>query len=238
MSETTDVELPASVIQSRGITREVAEILRQDIWSSRLRPGQRLNEQQLATRYGLSRPPLREAMRTLEAEGLVVSIPRRGCYVRVLTPVEIREMYAVRAGLEKLAASLIVERPDVDKIADSLDELLDTVENKLTDLPDSIEADIEFHRSFVRHSGNTRLLQMWEQVIGEIRLALTVVDSEYFKTTYIETTHRGSIEMLRSRDEQAVVNEMSHLGYVVTSLCERWGEIAADSAAASDDTAG
>lgn len=224
MSESTDAELPASTIQGRGITRELVEILRQEIWSSHLRPGQRLNEQRLSAQYGLSRPPLREALRTLEAEGLVVSVPRKGAFVRVLTPLEIEEMYAVRTGLEKIAAGLIIARPDLDNIADSLDLLLDTVEDNLTNLHDSIEADIEFHRSFVRHSGNARLLQMWEQVIGEIRLALTVVNSKYYKSEYFETTHRATIQMLRSRNEQALSRQMSHLGDVVGSLSEQWAE--------------
>ncbi|MGE0216382.1 GntR family transcriptional regulator [Mycolicibacterium sp.] len=227
MTDTTGAQPPASIIQSRGVSREMVEILRQEIWSFRLRPGQRLNEQHLATRYGLSRPPLREAIRTLEAEGLVVAVPRKGTFVRVLTPVEVREMYAVRTGLEKIAASLIIARPDLDQVADALHQLLDNVEDNLDDLPKSIAADIEFHRCFVRHSGNGRLLQMWEQLIGEIRLALTVVDAEYFESEYFESTHRSMIETLRSRDEKAVSEQMAHLSYVVTSLCERWSEYAA-----------
>ena len=70
-----------SAVVARSLRDEVEDVLRQAIWRGDLRPGEHLDEAALAERLGVSRPPLREVIRTLEAEGLVVSRPRRGAYV-------------------------------------------------------------------------------------------------------------------------------------------------------------
>lgn len=101
------------------ITRELAPLreqtaaaLREDIATGRLRPGARLVERQLCEEFGVSRPTLREALRQLEAEGLVVSVPHRGPTVAVISSEEARELYEVREALECFTVGLFVQRAD------------------------------------------------------------------------------------------------------------------------------
>jgi DNA-binding GntR family transcriptional regulator len=93
-------------------TAHAYEQLRAAIVENRYRPGQRLIEQRIAAELGLSRTPVREALRILEAEGLVVSERNRGAIVRPLSPTEVVDLYGLRIRLESYAAELAAERID------------------------------------------------------------------------------------------------------------------------------
>ena len=88
----------------------VFENLRGAIVEGRLKPGQRLMEVQLAEQLGVSRTPVREAIRKLELEGLVVMLPRKGAYVANMSLKDLIDVLEIRASLEGLAASLAAER--------------------------------------------------------------------------------------------------------------------------------
>jgi DNA-binding GntR family transcriptional regulator len=97
---------------SRNASREAASLLREAILDGRVRPGERLKEQQLAEAFGISRTPVREALLFLEAEGAVELIPNRGATVRTYTMAEIEETYQLRALLEGYACRRAAERSD------------------------------------------------------------------------------------------------------------------------------
>ena len=99
-------------------TAHAYEQLRAAIVENRYRPGQRLIEQRIAAEFGLSRTPVREALRILEAEGLVVSERNRGAIVRPLSPTEVVDLYGLRIRLESYAAELAAERIDGDELAE------------------------------------------------------------------------------------------------------------------------
>ena len=109
---------PASVV-SGGTTGTLAAALRAEIAEGRLAPGAALRQDELAGRFGTSRIPVREALRTLQAEGLVTYAPNRGAVVAVVTPKEIQEMLEVRIALEchavRMAVPLAAES-DLDAI--------------------------------------------------------------------------------------------------------------------------
>ena len=93
----------------------VFENLREAILEGQLKPGQRLMEVQLAEQLGVSRTPVREAIRKLELEGLVVMLPRKGAYVANMSLKDVIDALEVRASLEGLSASLAAERiSDID----------------------------------------------------------------------------------------------------------------------------
>src|SRR6476619_1467188 len=83
-------------VSGGGLRQEIGDILHEAIWGGVLKPLQRLNEQWLASELGVSRPPLREAIRVLEQEGLVEYVPRRGTFVRTLSGQDVVEIYTVR----------------------------------------------------------------------------------------------------------------------------------------------
>lgn len=105
------------------LRRQVLDELRHSIISGRLNPGERLIERELISMMGVSRTVIREALRQLESEGLVAIIPNKGPVVRALTLEEARDLYAIRAVLEGLAASLFVQNAtdaEVEKLSQAL----------------------------------------------------------------------------------------------------------------------
>ena len=87
----------SSVIEKKALYQEVAERLREKIYSEELKPGVAIDEQSLATFFGISRTPMREALKVLHAEGLVTLEPRHGCFVTKLTEQDIDELFPIMA---------------------------------------------------------------------------------------------------------------------------------------------
>src|ERR1700745_1419018 len=123
----------------------------------------RLDERQLAQDLGISRTPVREAMAQLEREGFVRSVPRRGVYVVRKTRREVIEMITAWAALEGMAARLITQQASGEQIA-SLRRMFATFENGAlrAHLDEYSEANIEFHQTIIRLSGNGVLLSLAE----------------------------------------------------------------------------
>ena len=112
--------------QAAPLRQQVLEALRRAIVSGRLAPGQRLTERELIEMLGVSRTVIREALRQIEAEGLVEIIPNKGPVVRELSPVEAKDLYRIRAVLEGLAARLFAENAS-DEMVDKLGAALGCV---------------------------------------------------------------------------------------------------------------
>jgi DNA-binding GntR family transcriptional regulator len=108
---------------------EIALLLEDDIVSGRIEPGTVLRQEQLSERFGVSRTPIREALRRLSAHGLVSFVPNRGVRVRTLSREELREAFLVRAELESLATELAVPRMTPERLAE-----LDTAEQRFSEL--------------------------------------------------------------------------------------------------------
>src|SRR5512146_1240513 len=116
--EGTPAAAPASDLSGQvervaaPLREQVSDLLRREIVSMRLQPGQRLVERELIERIGVSRTTVREALRELAAEGLVTTIPQKGAIVAIPSPKEAAEVYEVRALLEGLAASEFATNAD------------------------------------------------------------------------------------------------------------------------------
>jgi DNA-binding GntR family transcriptional regulator len=112
--------------QADGAGQDSAyDLIRTAIVENRYKPGQRLIEQRIAEEFGLSRTPVREALRRLDAEGLVISERNRGASVRPMSPAEVIDLYGLRIRLEAYAAELAAERAtrdDLDELADAVAE--------------------------------------------------------------------------------------------------------------------
>ena len=112
--------------QAAPLRQQVLEALRRAIVSGRLAPKQRLTERALIEMLGVSRTVIREALRQLEAEGLIEIIPNKGPVVRELSPAEAKDLYRIRAVLEGLAARLFAENAS-ESMVDRLDAALESV---------------------------------------------------------------------------------------------------------------
>ncbi len=139
----------------------VFDAIKEAILTGRLKPGERLMEVQLAEEMGVSRTPVREAIRKLELEGLVVMVPRKGAYVSGLTLKDAAEVFEIRSSLEGLAAALAAERITDDEIK-TLDEILNDIAKAREegDAETIVKKDMEFHQNLFKASRNKRLAQI------------------------------------------------------------------------------
>lgn len=139
----------------------VFNTLRRAILTGELKPGERLMEIHLANRLGVSRTPIREAIRKLELEGLVTMIPRRGAEVAQITKKSLQDVLEVRRALDALCAELACDRitPEgkvsLKKACDSFEEA-----TKTGDVVTIAEADVALHDIIVQATGNQRLIQL------------------------------------------------------------------------------
>ena len=156
----------------------VFNTLRQAILKGELKPGERLMEIALAERLGVSRTPIREAMRKLELEGLVVMIPRRGAQVANITEKDLNDVLEVRIALENMALEKACKRmteEELDKLWQAAREFEHTMaEGNLVRLA---EADVAFHEIIYQASDNCRLIQ----VLNNLREQIYRYRVEYLK---------------------------------------------------------
>lgn len=142
----------------------VFNTLRQAILKGDLKPGERLMEIQLATKLGVSRTPVREAIRKLELEGLVLMVPRKGAEVAQITEKSMVDVLEIRRALEELAVRLACERmtPEGLERLKQAEEKFEKVLGK-EDITTVAGADVEFHDTILRATDNQKLIQLLSQ---------------------------------------------------------------------------
>ena len=191
----------------------VFENLREAILEGNLKPGQRLMEVQLAEQLGVSRTPVREAIRKLELEGLVVMIPRKGAYVANMSLKDVIDVLEIRSSLEGLAASLSAERI-TDEDIKTLESIVEEFEQNVDE--SNVEAllknDVEFHECIFKSTNNKKLHQLinslWEQVY---RFRVTYI-SDYDSTVNIIEEHKMILDAIKKGDsEMAKKYAMEHI---------------------------
>ena len=156
-------------IAPTALYQEVAERLRQRIFAHELTPGDWIDEQKLAEQYGISRTPLREALKVLAAEGLVDLKPRRGCYVTEISRQDVDDIFPLMAMLEGRCAFIAVQLAKPADIRDlkAIHEKLELAA-KESRIDAFFEANQEFHRRIQELTNNRWLLS----VIQDLRKAL------------------------------------------------------------------
>jgi len=179
----------------------VFETLREAIINGILKPGERLMEVQLAEELGVSRTPVREAIRKLELEGFVVMIPRKGAYVADISLKDVADVFEVRAALESLAAGLAAERITEEEI-EELERVLVQQQN-LADsdrLEDIIKIDTDFHDVLYRASRNERLVQIVSHLREQIQRFRTASLSQPGRMRIALEEHKELVEAIAERN--------------------------------------
>nr|WP_317283539.1 GntR family transcriptional regulator [uncultured Sellimonas sp.] len=181
----------------------VFNTLRQAILRGELKPGERLMEIQLAKKLGVSRTPIREAMRKLELEGLVLMIPRRGAEVAEITEKNMRDVLEVRRALEVLAVQLSCDRigsEQIEELKKAAEEFEKTL--RCDDVTKIAQADVHFHDIIYRSTDNQRLIQLLNN-LGEQMYRFRV---EYLKRdryhSQISKEHKELIEFLQTGNKE------------------------------------
>ena len=203
----------------------VFNTLRDAIMTGELLPGERLMEIKLADKLGVSRTPIREAIRKLELEGLVVNTPRKGAEVAGISAEDLRDVLEVRRTLEILAINLAC-----DKMTDeSLNELYGNIQSfkeliATKAATDIASADVGFHDIIYKSTGNNRLIQ----ILNNIREQMYRYRLEYIKDIdswkRLLDEHTAIYESIKNRDrESAQAAILTHIDNQEKSICEKMG---------------
>ncbi len=209
---------------------KVADELRAAIVVGRFRPGERLIEDRLAEEFGVSRNPIREAIRTLASEGLIEVTARRGAMVAVLSPEEAEEVLEVRATLEAANARLAARRRDAGILADIKDILHrgdQAIEKgQLSDIP---ALNREFHAMLAKAGHNRVLADLVNMLRDRTGLLFRRLDVAFARETWLE--HAGILRAVIDGDaELASVLAYRHVRHAGALQGEAGGELKSEAA--------
>ncbi|MCG8637046.1 MAG: GntR family transcriptional regulator [Desulfobacterales bacterium] len=153
------------------LKNKVSNEIQKAILDGRLEPGQRLNEAKIASEMGLSKSPVREAIKELTADGILIAEPYKGTYVKGLSRKEAYELFTLRKALETFAIELILPEftpKDMALLEGIIDKMKTAMEKgrqkRLSEL------DMEFHRSLIKISGHDLLSEIWDKIAGRVKL--------------------------------------------------------------------
>jgi DNA-binding GntR family transcriptional regulator len=193
--------IPIKLDGYKPLREIVFETIREAIINQVLKPGERLMEIQLAEELGVSRTPVREAIRKLELEGFVVMVPRKGAYVAGISMKDIHEVFEVRGALEALAASLAAERITEEELEEMERRLVkEAEETEANNLESIVEIDTSFHALLYKAARNERLINfvnLLQEQLHRFRSA-SLARPGRSKTALEE--HRKLIEALAERN--------------------------------------
>jgi len=190
----------------------VFESMREAILSGVLQPGERLMEIQLAEEMGVSRTPVREAIRKLELENFVVMIPRKGAYVAGVSSKDVADVFEIRSALEGLAAGLAAERITEDELEQMERVLFYRANEGELDLEQIVKSDTDFHALVYKASRNDRLIQILENLREQIQRFRATSLAVPGRNKLALEEHRMIVEALRNHDsEEAQALAMAHI---------------------------
>lgn len=200
-----------------SVVDEAAAALRRLILSGTYRPGEHLVEERLTERLGISRPPLREAMRILQQEGLVVTYPRRGSTVTPLSARDVHEIYTLRYALDRLAVEIGVPVRD--------HALLQPLHTALADLKTAaasgdmerlLEENINFHTAMCALAQHGRLLQSYRALTLQLRLCmamnLRLREQEHGSLRENVDRHEALLELVERGDREGLLAALATHG--------------------------
>ena len=189
--------------QGKSLTGSVEHQLEHLILGGELRPGERLHEIQLSTRFGISRGPLREATRSLQAKGLVEVIPNRGVFVRSVSPEEAVEIYDVRAAIFGLAGRLLTDLVNDEMLA-TMYAFLEKMDAAAAegDFEEYYRLNLAFHDFLILGTGNATLAEEYHTLVNKLHLcrAQSLVNAGGLSVSNHE--HREMVDAVASGDRE------------------------------------
>lgn len=222
-------DTPSSVLIPRATFASiVTERLRATIVDGSLKPGTQLSEVELASSFGVSRGPVREALQRLIQEGLLVSEAHRGVFVPVLTDDDVRDVYVAREALESAAVRSIISSATTAAAHESLDRLVTRMgeAEAAGDWAAVGNIDLEFHVALVDASSSLRLRRMFSTVISETRLCLGVLTADDARDDLVEE-HRLICAAMKDGDaDEALAVLKRHFDDAVVTLLRRQATVA------------
>jgi DNA-binding GntR family transcriptional regulator len=199
------------------VTEEVVRGIRAMIMGAEVRPGERLVEERLSERFGVSRPPIREALRVLERDGIVQSIPRKGFIVIPITAADVREIYELRWILERsavIAAMPVKRHALLEPMRAAVARM--SADRAQTDPEQMLEANSEFHAAMVSLAGNSRLTAAYSTLSKQLQLCMAM-NLRFRRELYGEPgetvrRHQVLVELIEAGDLNALLSELDNHG--------------------------
>ncbi|MDI5962148.1 GntR family transcriptional regulator [Streptomyces sp. SL13] len=195
---------PLPKARLRGLAQEAADLVREAIFAGHFPPGSPLREVELAAALGVSRGSVREGLALLEREGLVRSVWHRGTTVVDITAQDVEEVYAVRAALDRLAATSARRTASEGQLAE-LDDLVGAMSAEIAGEasgPRLLALDIAFHDRIYDAAGNRRLSDAWQAVRSQVhlfQLRRVALGYQHYRARVVDE-HRELAALLRSGD--------------------------------------
>ncbi len=191
----------------RALYQDVAERLRQQIFSRELEPGSWIDEQKLALDYGISRTPLREALKVLAVEGLVTMKVRRGAYVTEMSADDVSQIYHLLGLMESDAAGLVARNATEQQLTE-LRQLHDRLEKNARQRDVFFATNEQFHMKLLEFSGN----RWTQQIVTDLRKVMKLNrHHSLFKQGRLADSlaeHRALMQAIETRDAKAAVRLM------------------------------
>ncbi len=194
-------------LKPRALYEEVAELLRQRIFNRELEPGTWIDELKLAEEYGISRTPLREAIKVLATEGLVTMKMRRGAYVTEVSDTDLRDVYHLLSLLESDAAGVVAQKATDAQIKE-LQAIHKELEAAVTQRDKFFAINERFHMRLLDIAGNR-----WrDQMVADLRKVMklnrhnSLLKAGRVKESMLE--HRAIMEAIARRDAKAAVKRV------------------------------
>ncbi len=214
---------PVNFDSYKPLRELVLEALREAILNGTLQPRERLMEIQLAEELGVSRTPIREALRKLEQEGFIIMIPRKGAYVSDFSLRDLEDTFEVRRSLEGLSAELCAERATEEEISE-MERLLEqkALAISANDMEKLLEVDTAFHELLYQCSRNKRLINTLSILREQIERFRSASLQYPGRMTRSLEEHRAIFAAIRARDgETANLLAQDHIENVERMLLEK-----------------
>jgi len=191
-------------LKRENLRDAVLRLIEESLLAGELRPGDRIVEAELARRAGISRGPVREAIRQLVGEGILVSYPSRGTFVTQWTPRAVEEAYTLRAVLERFTIQEAAKRITPEEIA-QLQATVDGMNRsaRLNDTSTLIRLDVQFHEQLYRLSGHSLLQEMLSQLRRRLYCLLAMDRGFAVHRDEIAVDHQLIVDALKAGDATA-----------------------------------
>ena len=190
-------------IESKPLREKIADKIRADIIKGVYKNGERLVEPKLAKNLGISRTPIREALRQLESEGFIEIVPRRGAIVKELTIKDIDDLYAIKANLEGLAARqavLNLTEEQIESLININKKFRDIAEKNPSLTDEYLKDNIDFHNIFISASDNEKLIDILDSLAKNFQRLKSLLVSDSGRAAMAVVEHKRIIDAFVSKD--------------------------------------
>jgi DNA-binding GntR family transcriptional regulator len=226
----SDPQTPAASIDRLGeisnvpLSERIAGQLREQILDGDLPPGFPLVEVALAAELGVSRAPMREALRILSLDGLVETIPYRGTTVRGLRRRDVEELQRIRTLHEAFAIRRIIERADPNQLS-ALYASCDEMEQVGSDVTELNRVDERFHSTLIDFADHALLSNFWRTIKMQVRQVMAMSNRQIADSIVIASNHRRIVDAIAAGDA-ALASRLveEHVDQVVERVLENWSE--------------